>query len=98
MEKPKVIIPEPIPDDLLTVPACPEVDEITWGDGRAASDHYRRCKDLRGQRIHDLATTVRGRWDWLRGQKQEIEQDDAEAIDEAVEDARSRKKVLGIFR
>ena len=80
----RVIIPESIPEDLLTVPECPEIDEITWGDARRASDQYRRCKDLRGQRIEDIATTVRGRWQWLRDQALAVEADNKE-IEERLE-------------
>jgi len=79
-----VIIPEEIPADLLSVPSCPEKDEINWSDARAASDHYRRCKDLRGQRIHDLAVTVRGRWEWLREQAHAVESDN-KIIEETIE-------------
>lgn len=83
VEKQVVIIPEDVPEDLMAVPPCPEVDEITWGDARSASDHYRRCKDLRGQRIEDLGHTVRGRWDWLREQAKGVEKDNAEIIERA---------------
>lgn len=79
-----VIIPEPIPEDLLSVPVCREIDEITWGDARDASDEYRRCKDLRGQRIKDIAVTVRGRWEWLRNQ-QPLVDDDSDKIRAAAD-------------
>lgn len=75
LEQKTVILPERIPDALLTVPECPEFDEITWGDARSASDHYRRCKDLRGQRIDDLRAVVVSRWEWLHNQAELIEED-----------------------
>ena len=86
VEKREVIIPEPIPEDLLAVPDCPEVDEITWGDARRASDQYRRCKDLRGQRIEDIGVTVRGRWDWLREQAVLVREDDQTVKDAAKDE------------
>ena len=70
-----VIIPEEIPEDLFTPPDCPEIDEITWADARGASEHYRTCKDLRGQRIKDIGITARGRWDWMREQAEGIKED-----------------------
>lgn len=75
MVEKEVIIPEIIPSDLLQPPDCPERDEIKWGDARAASEHYRKCKDLSAQRIRDIKTTVDGRWDWLRNKKKELKQD-----------------------
>ena len=85
----RVIIPEPIPEAMLAVPPCPEIDEITWGDARQASDLYRRCKDLRGQRIKDLAATVKGRWQWLERQAEQARQDN-EAIRKRVEKLNER--------
>lgn len=84
IEKRVVIIPEPVPDDLLSVPDCPESDEITWGDARRASDAYRRCKDLRGQRIEDIGVTVRGRWDWMRSQADAVRMDN-QVVRDAVD-------------
>lgn len=84
IEKREVIIPEDVPEDLLAVPDCPEVDEISWGDARRASDQYRRCKDLRGQRIEDIAITVRGRWKWLREQADGVRQDNIRVRDAAI--------------
>lgn len=81
IDRHKVVIPEPIPEDILAVPSCPEIDEVTWGDARRASDQYRRCKDLYAQRIRDIATTVRGRWDWLAEQAAAIEADNQEIKD-----------------
>ncbi len=66
----------------MTVPDCLEMDEIQWSDARKASEHYRTCKDLRGQRIQDLSSTVRGRWKWLKDQQVAISVDD-----KVIEDA-----------
>jgi hypothetical protein len=64
---------------------CPEVDEITWGDARAASEHYRGCRSLCIQRIGDLKTTINGRWNWMREQKTEVDADNQSIIDRVQE-------------
>ena len=69
---------------MLLVPDCPEIDEIKWGDARKASEHYRNCKDLRGQRIEDLAVTIRGRWQWMREQYKKTQSDNQTIKDAAA--------------
>ena len=69
---------------MLQVPPCADVDETTWGDAKNASDIYRRCSDLRGQRIHDLAVTITGRWEWMEKQAEKARADN-ESIRKQVE-------------
>lgn len=79
----RVISPEPIPEDQLEIPPCEEVDEIKWGDARSASDHYRRCSDLRGERLRSLISTVLGRWKWIDAEAVRVEEDNVRIREEA---------------
>lgn len=83
INKTKVIVPEEIPADQLEVPPCEEVDEIKWGDARNASDHYRRCSDLRGERLKSLISTIKGRWKWILEESEKVEEDNAAIEKEA---------------
>jgi len=77
IDKTKVIVPEVIPEDQLTIPPCDERELITWGDARDAADYYEDCSDLRGQQMKNLVSTLRGRWRWMQEQKKAAEEENA---------------------
>ena len=73
LERQIVVMPDPADEDLMVLEYCSEVVEITWGDAKNASDHYRRCKDNLERQRDDLVTFIRELYRFLKNAKGTVE-------------------------